>query len=137
MSTTRFGLAVKHARSEQGKSLTAVARASKMDPSYLFRIEEGVYPPPSKDKVERLAVVLGQNVERMLALAGRIPSDVQTIIERNPEKFAALIRAADMLSPDAFDVLLTRVIEESGLKLSECLRIRRAEAAHGIRHARK
>jgi transcriptional regulator with XRE-family HTH domain len=73
-------------------SLRKVAAEIGVQPSYLSKVERGLDPPPSEKKIRALAVVLGEDPDVLLALAGKISSDLQAAIRRRPQLFAQLIR---------------------------------------------
>ena len=73
-------------------SLRKVAERIKVEPSYLSKVERGDQPPPSEAKVKLLAKVLGEDTDVLLALAGKVSSDLQSVIRQRPELFARLIR---------------------------------------------
>lgn len=63
-----------------------------VEPSYLSKVERGETPPPSEAKILNLAVELGENPDVLLALAGKVSSDVQEVIRQRPQLFAELLR---------------------------------------------
>lgn len=63
-----------------------------MDPTYLSKIERGENPPPAADKVEAIAQLLGVDSDQLVAMAGKIPTDLQSIAERCPVAMAELAR---------------------------------------------
>lgn len=73
-------------------SLRRVALEIGVEPSYLSKIERGLVPPPSEATIRRLAEALGEDGDVLLALAGKVSSDLQQAIMRRPEQFAELIR---------------------------------------------
>jgi transcriptional regulator with XRE-family HTH domain len=73
-------------------SLRQVALRIGVEPAYLSKIERGIFPPPSEEVVSKLAVVLGEERDVLLALAGKMSSDLQTIIMQRPKLFADLLR---------------------------------------------
>lgn len=73
-------------------SLRAVAQRIGVEPSFLSRVERGEAPPPSEAKIVALAKELGQDPDALLAMAGKVSSDLQDAIRQRPELFAALIR---------------------------------------------
>ncbi|MFC1490628.1 helix-turn-helix domain-containing protein [Candidatus Latescibacterota bacterium] len=92
-----FGQFVRDTREELRKedrqfSLRKVAGAIKLQPSYLSKIERGDQPPPSEVKIVALAEVLGEDPDVLLALAGKVSSDLQETIRRRPKLFSQLIR---------------------------------------------
>ena len=80
-------------RSEDRRySLRKVAERVGLEPSYLSKIERGDQAPPSEEKIVALARDLDEDPDVMLALAGKVSSDLQQIIRNRPELFAQLIR---------------------------------------------
>jgi transcriptional regulator with XRE-family HTH domain len=73
-------------------SLRQVAIRIGVEPSYLSKIERGLPAPLSEEKIMALSKDLGENPDLLLALAGKVSSDVQMIIRKRPELFAELIR---------------------------------------------
>jgi len=49
-------------------------------------------PPPSEETTVRLAKELGEDSDMLLAMAGKVSSDLQEIIRKRPRLFADLIR---------------------------------------------
>jgi len=73
-------------------SLRQVAGRVGIEPAYLSKIERGIFPPPSEEVIVKLAGVLGEDKDVLLALAGKLSSDLQQIIMRRPALFAELLR---------------------------------------------
>jgi transcriptional regulator with XRE-family HTH domain len=73
-------------------SLRQVARRLEVEPSYLSKVERGEQPPPSEEKIIGLAHILGEDADVLLAMAGKVSSDLQEAIRRRPQLFAQLIR---------------------------------------------
>ena len=73
-------------------SLRQVARRIDVEPSYLSKIERGEVAPPSEATTVKLAKELGEDPDVLLAMAGKVSSDLQEIIRKRPELFAELIR---------------------------------------------
>ena len=76
------------------RSFSVRGLAGKVDiqPSYLSKIERGLQPPPGENAIKRLAAALGEDPDVLLALAGKVSSDLQEIIRKRPELFSKLIR---------------------------------------------
>ena len=49
-------------------------------------------PPPSEATIRRLAKELGEDPDLLLAMAGKVSTDLQRIILRRPQLFAELLR---------------------------------------------
>jgi transcriptional regulator with XRE-family HTH domain len=92
-----FGEYIRAARSAQAEtddrfSLRRVAQRVGVEPAYLSKVERGLVPPPSEATIVKLAAELGEDADVLLALAGKVSSDLQAIILRRPKQFAELIR---------------------------------------------
>lgn len=73
-------------------SVRRVAQRVGIEPSYLSKIERGTQPPPGEQTILALARELGEDPDVLLAMAGKVSSDLQEIIRRRPQVFAELIR---------------------------------------------
>lgn len=92
-----FGAYLRHCREsllEQDKSfsLRQVAKSVGIEPAYLSKIERGVFAPPSEEVIIKLAELLGEDKDMLLAMAGKLSTDLQEIIRQRPKLFASLIR---------------------------------------------
>ena len=85
-----------------------VAARAGIEPAYLSKIERGVFPPPSEEVISKLAVILEQDKDVLLALAGKLSSDLQHIIRQRPKLFAELLRELKELPDHA----ILRVVRE-------------------------
>ena len=74
-------------------SVRKVAERVGIEPSYLSKIERGEQPPPGEGNIRRLAEELGENPDALLALAGKVSSDLLEIIRERPTVVAELLRA--------------------------------------------
>jgi len=102
---SRFGGHLRKLRVQRGIGLRKLAMTIGISPTYLSKVERGEMPPPSERQVIALANILGQDKDVFLGIAGRIPSDLPAIIQRNPGKYAALLRAVRKLRGADFDIL--------------------------------
>lgn len=73
-------------------SLRQVAQCAGVEPSYLSKIERGEQPPPGEETIAALARELGEDKDVLLALAGKVSTDLQDAIRKRPQLFAELIR---------------------------------------------
>lgn len=73
-------------------SLRKLAGVIGVEPSYLSKVERGETPPPSEAKIAALAAELGEDPDVLLAMAGKVSSDLQEVIRQRPQLFAELIR---------------------------------------------
>ncbi len=87
-----FGTLVRQLRLKKGYSLRGFAKMTDVSASFLSEMERGKFAPPSEEKIILMAEKLGQNKDEMLALAGKVSSDVIEIILQRPKENAALVR---------------------------------------------
>ena len=73
-------------------SLRQVATRIGVEPSYLSKIERGEQSYLSEEKLIALAKEIDEDSDVLLALSGKISSDIQEIIRKRPQLFAQLIR---------------------------------------------
>lgn len=93
--TSEFGRYVRERREAKAAadfSLRRVAERTGIEPSYLSKIERGEQPPPGEDAIRRLAQDLGEDPDVLLALAGKVSSDLLEIIRARPAVLAELLR---------------------------------------------
>ena len=74
-------------------SLRQMASRVGVQPSYLSKVERGDEPPPSEEKIILIAKELDENPDLLLAMAGKVSSDLREAICKRPVLFAEVIRA--------------------------------------------
>ena len=89
-------------------SLRKVAAALDIQPSYISKIERSEVPPPSEETTIRLALVLGEDPDLLLAMAGKVSRELREIILKRPQLFGDLLRNLR----DAPDHAVLRVVRE-------------------------
>jgi transcriptional regulator with XRE-family HTH domain len=89
-------------------SVRQVARRMGIQPSYLSKVERGEVSPPSEETTRKLANELGVDSDVLLAMAGKVSSDLQDVIRKRPALFAELIRELKKLPDHA----VLRVVRE-------------------------
>jgi HTH-type transcriptional regulator, competence development regulator len=82
----------KLAEEDRSFSVRQLAARIGVEPSYLSKVERGEFAPPSEGKIVLLARELGEDPDVLLAMAGKLSTDLQEIILRRPKLFAELIR---------------------------------------------
>lgn len=80
-------------RSDSKFSVRQVAQRIGVEPSYLSKVERGETSVPSEATIIRLAKELGEDPDVLLALAGKVSSELQEVIRKRPKLFAQLIRS--------------------------------------------
>ena len=92
-------------------SVRRVAARVGIEPSYLSKIERGEQPPPSEKTVVALAKELDEDPDVLLAMAGKISSDLEKIILKRPRLFSQLIRDLKGM-PDKAVLRLVREVRD-------------------------
>src|SRR5262245_3990319 len=87
-----FGTLVRQLRLQKGYSLRELARRIGLSPNFLSKMELGHFPPPGEKKIVLIAETLEQHTDELLALAGKVSSDLIEIILQRPKETAALLR---------------------------------------------
>jgi transcriptional regulator with XRE-family HTH domain len=92
-------------------SLRQVAQRIGVEPAYLSKVERGQVPPPSEATIVRLAGDLREDKDVLLAMAGKVSSDLQDVIRKRPKQFAELIRQLKD-APDRAILKVVRVVRD-------------------------
>ena len=92
-------------------SVRQLATRIGVQPSYLSKVERGDVAPPSEATIVRLADELDVDKDVLLAMAGKVSSDLQTVIRRRPELFSRLIRELEGM-PDHAVLRLVREVRD-------------------------
>jgi HTH-type transcriptional regulator, competence development regulator len=115
MDTPTFGQTIKALREKKGMNLRAFAKALEKSPTFISRLERDEDVRPSEETVKEMARLLGADVNELLAMAGRVSSDIQEIIRKHPKELAAFLRTADNknLQPEDWEKLTQNLNKES------------------------
>jgi transcriptional regulator with XRE-family HTH domain len=95
-------------RHDPAFSLRRLAGRIGVEPSYLSKVERGEEAPPSEARIAALAAELGEDPDVLLALAGKVSSELQEVIRRRPRLMAELLRELKRLPDHA----VLRVVRE-------------------------
>ena len=92
-----YGAYVRQAReqrreSDRSYSLRQVALRIGVEPAYLSKIERDQVAPPSEATTRKLAAELGEDPDVLLAMSGKVSTDLKDIILKRPTLIADLIR---------------------------------------------
>ena len=112
----RFGSYIRERREKLKKhdnsfSVRQVAGRIEVEPSFLSKVERGEVAPPSEAKILRLANELGEDPDVLLALAGKVSSDLQAVVRKRPELFGKLLREMREM-PDHAILRLVREVRD-------------------------
>ena len=113
---TRFGDFIRTRRealrsTDPTYSVRKVAQRMGIQPSYLSKVERGEVAPPSEETTRKLARELRIDSDVLLAMAGKVSSDLQDVIRKRPAMFADLIRELKEL-PDHAVLRLVREVRD-------------------------
>ena len=86
---------------DRSYSLRQVAERIGVQPSYLSKVERGDVAPPSEATIRRLAEDLEEEPDVLLAMAGKVSTDLKAVIIKRPRLFSQLIRELAELPDDA------------------------------------
>lgn len=89
-----FGEVIRRKRLNKGLGLRRFARLVGVSPTYVSQVEQGNVDPPTAERVERMAQLLDEPADALIALAGRMPQDLPAIIRSQPLELAAFLREA-------------------------------------------
>ena len=82
----------KRRKTDSNFSVRQVAARIGVEPSFLSKVERNIEPPPSEEKIIAIAIELDEDADVLLAMAGKVSSDLKQIICKRPALFANLIR---------------------------------------------
>lgn len=108
MRNIKFGAFVRREREERKISLREMAKMIKVSPTYLSKVENDEFNPPTEERVRAIAKILECDPDMLLGMAGRVPSDLADIIKRNPVGMSALLRTAKGLSEEQLEELMRK-----------------------------
>ena len=102
-----FGTFIRETREKIRKSkgnlfsMRSLAGRIGVEPSFLSKVERGIEAPPSEEKIVALARELELDSDVLLALGGKLSSDLKETICKRPQLFAQLIRELKAMPDDA------------------------------------
>ena len=98
-------------KTDRKYSIRQVAGRVGIEPAYLSKVERGEQSPPSEATIRKLAAELDTDPDVLLALGGKVSTDLQKIIRARPEMFAQLIRELGSM-PDHAILKLVREVRD-------------------------
>ncbi|MBQ9274790.1 MAG: helix-turn-helix domain-containing protein [Succinivibrio sp.] len=96
---------------DKNYSLRKTAQRLGIEPSYLSKIERGDFQPPSEEVIVNMAHDLGEDPDVLLAMAGKLSTDLREIILKRPKLFAQLLRELKE-QPDHAILRITREVQD-------------------------
>ena len=95
-------------REDRAFSVRQVAQRIGVEPAYLSKIERDQVAPPSEATIRRLAAELDEDSDVLLAMAGKVSSDLQAIVISRPQLFGDVLRQLRDVPDDA----IVRVVRD-------------------------
>jgi transcriptional regulator with XRE-family HTH domain len=102
----RFGATIRRLRLAKDYTLRQFAQQVGVSPTYLSLVEQGQVKPPVEERVRKMAELLDEDPDPLLALAGRVADDLSKIVRKNPKETADLLRRVKDLSPEDIEKLI-------------------------------
>jgi len=91
-----FGRTLRELRRSKGVSQRELAEKVGVDFSYISKIENDRLPPPAADTIVKICNALEVPPDKLLALSGKIPSELRNIIGSSPAAMQ-FIRSAQLM----------------------------------------
>lgn len=111
-----FGDVLREKRIAKKVSLRKFADQVGVSPTYLSQVEQNNVDPPTAERVRKMAEIMGENPDELIALAGRVPEDLPKIIQKQPTQMPELLREANGLTAEQ----LRQLVEQARkLKVKE------------------
>lgn len=104
-----FGQFLRHKRLAKNFSLRKFAELVGVSPTYLSQVEQSNVDPPTAERVRRMAELLGEHPDELIALAGRVPEDLPEILQKQPTQMSELMREASDLTREQLQDLTEQV----------------------------
>jgi len=102
-----FGTKLREYRRRVGMSQRELARRIGRDFSYISKVENDRLPPPAADTVVKICEVLNIEPNELLALTGKLPSDVRLSVSTSESAQRFLREAQELaLSEEEWDSMI-------------------------------
>lgn len=101
----RFGQRLLALRKREGLNQRALAKKCHLTFTYISKLENAATPPPANGTIVILATALNADADELLALAGKVPTDIVEAFQERP----ALIKEVRGL------VMARRLVNARGL----------------------
>lgn len=106
MERKTFGQTLKEIRRKKGVTQRELAAAVGVDFSYISKIENDRMPPPAADTIVKICEMLDVPPDNLLAMTGKMPTQIKEAISENPAAQQFLREAQNMtLTEDEWGAL--------------------------------
>ena len=110
MENLTFGEYLKKIRVENKISQRDLAAQIGVDFTYLSKIENNKMAPPSEETIKKIAQALNENVDNLILLANKIPSDYKEVLKAS-EQIPLMLRKISNFSPEQQQKAMDAIIE--------------------------
>jgi HTH-type transcriptional regulator, competence development regulator len=86
-----FGKLLRERRLAWGFGLREFATLVGVSSTYISQLQQENIDPPPAERAAKMAEILGENADEWISLAGRIPDDLEGIIQNQPIVIPALL----------------------------------------------
>jgi transcriptional regulator with XRE-family HTH domain len=104
-SKEAFGEKLRKERTAAKITLRKFAAQLGVSPTYVSQVEQGNFPPMTAERATKIAEILGGNADDWVALADRIPDDLDDRIRKHPNDMPELMRLATGLTSKEFETI--------------------------------
>lgn len=113
-----FGQYIRRRRMEKQFTLREFARQVGVSPTYMSQVEQDVADPPTAERVRKMAELLDEDPDELIAMAGRLPEDLPEIIQSRASEMPKLLREASGLTPAQLEKVQEQIrkLKEKGDK---------------------
>ena len=105
----KFGATIRALREKKGLSLRKFAETVGISPTYTSKVERDEFPPPGEETIKKMAAILEQNADELLALAGKAASDISDIVQARPTILPTFFRKAAKVSDENIRKLMKQM----------------------------
>lgn len=111
-----FGSTLRMLRTTAGISLRTMAKKIQVSPAYLSQIEMGKLPPPTFNRIEKIARVIGIPLASLLEMSERMNPEILALLQSHPElaRFLQFSVEIGLESKDVQEIM--KSLGELGLK---------------------
>lgn len=103
-----FGQRLQELRREAGVSQRDLAAQAGVDFSYISKLENDRLPPPAADTIVKICGILQVPSDELLALTGKVPSDIKEMLGTSSSAQQFIRQAQKMSLSDEEWQLLTK-----------------------------
>jgi transcriptional regulator with XRE-family HTH domain len=104
-----YGSVTRRKREALEIGLREFAKKLGVSPTYVSKVERDEMSPPAEDRVKATALLLGMDADELLALAGKVSSDLSEIIRERPVTMASILRTARNLPEEQLKAIEKRL----------------------------